>query len=202
MHDIAIALTVFALIVPAELPDKTMVATLVLATRFPAWPVMIGASAGFIVQAGIAVAAGSVVALLPARPVHAVTAVIFGVGAVLMLRPTESEAEEEEEVEAEIAAVPAEPSNLRVILTSFVVLFLAEWGDLTQLLTASLSAKYHAPLPVFIGSAAGLVTVAAVGVTFGKAMLRVVPMNWVRRIAAGAFGIVALITALQAAGVV
>jgi putative Ca2+/H+ antiporter (TMEM165/GDT1 family) len=196
-----VALTVFALIVPAELPDKTFVATLVLATRFRAAPVMIGAAAGFIVQAGIAVVAGSVVALLPSTLVHAVSAAIFAIGAVLMLRPTGSEAEEQREVESEIADVPGEPSNRRVILTSFLVLFLAEWGDLTQLLTASLSAKYHDPIAVFIGSSLGLITVAAIGVTGGKAMLRVIPMQWVRRIAAAAFAAVAVVTALQAADV-
>jgi putative Ca2+/H+ antiporter (TMEM165/GDT1 family) len=115
-----------------------------------------------------------------------------------MLRPTESPAEEEREVESEIADVPAEPSTRRIILTSFLVLFVAEWGDLTQLLTASLSAKYHQPFSVFIGSSLGLITVAGLGVTGGKAMLRVVPMQWVRRIAAAAFTAVAVVTALQA----
>jgi Ca2+/H+ antiporter, TMEM165/GDT1 family len=198
---LSVAATVFALIVPAELPDKTFVATLVLATRFRAAPVMVGAAIGFAAQAGIAVGAGSAVALLPSTPVHAVSAAIFALGAVLMLRPSEDPAKEEREVEAEIATVPAEPSTFRVILTSFVVLFLAEWGDLTQLLTASLSAKYHQPLSVFLGSSLGLIAVAGLGVTGGKALLRVVPMKWVRRIAALAFSVVAVITALQAAKV-
>jgi putative Ca2+/H+ antiporter (TMEM165/GDT1 family) len=199
---LSVAATVYALIVPAELPDKTFVATLVLATRFRAAPVMVGAAAGFVVQAGIAVGAGSAVALLPSTPVHAVSAAIFALGAVLMLRPLESAAEEQREVEAEIADVPSEPSATRIAMTSFLVLFLAEWGDLTQLLTASLSAKYHQPVSVFIGSSLGLITVAGLGVTGGKAMLRVVPMQWVRRIAAAAFGAVAVVTALQAANVI
>jgi Ca2+/H+ antiporter, TMEM165/GDT1 family len=194
--------TVFALIVPAELPDKTFIASLVLATRFRARPVLIGAALGFAVQCAIAVAAGSAVALLPARPVHAVSAAIFALGAVLMLRGNDDASDEEEqEVEAEIADLPAEPSTRRVILTSFIVLFVAEWGDLTQLLTASLSAKYHQPFAVFTGSWLGLVAVAGLAVTGGKAMLRVVPLTWVRRIAALAFGVVAIITALEAAGV-
>jgi putative Ca2+/H+ antiporter (TMEM165/GDT1 family) len=196
-----VAATVYALIVPAELPDKTFVATLVLATRFRAFPVFIGASLGFAVQAGIAVGAGSAVALLPATPVHAVTAAIFALGAALMLRPSQDTATEEREVQAEIADLPPGPSSLRVVLTSFVVLFLAEWGDLTQLLTASLSAKYHQPLSVFLGSSLGLITVGGLGVTGGKALLRVVPMGWVRRIAAVAFSAVAIVTALQAANV-
>lgn len=198
---LSVAATVFALIVPAELPDKTFVATLVLATRFRAVPVLVGAAGGFAVQAGIAVGAGRAVDLLPSTPVHAVSAAIFAIGAVLMLRPIESPAQEQREVEAEIADLPSAPSTRRVLVTSFLVLFLAEWGDLTQLLTASLSAKYHQPLSVFLGSWLGLVAVGALGVTGGKALLRVVPLVWVRRIAAIAFGAVAVVTALEAAGV-
>jgi putative Ca2+/H+ antiporter (TMEM165/GDT1 family) len=198
---VSVAATVFALIVPAELPDKTFVASLVLATRFRAVPVVIGAALAFAVQAAIAVAAGSAVSLLPATPVHAVTAAIFALGAVLMLRATADSAGEERAVEAEIADIPAAPSTRRVLLTSFVVLFIAEWGDLTQLLTASLSAKYHQPVSVFIGSWLGLVAVGILAVTGGKAMLRLIPLKWVQRIAALAFGVVAVITALEAAGV-
>jgi putative Ca2+/H+ antiporter (TMEM165/GDT1 family) len=199
---LSIALTVFVLIVPAELPDKTFIASLVLATRFRAGPVLIGAILGFAVQAAIAVAAGSAVSLLPATPVHAVSAAIFALGAVLMLRENQDPRTEQREVEAEIAEVPAEPSALRVAVTSFIVLFVAEWGDLTQLLTASLSAKYHQPLSVFAGSLGGLALVAVIAVIGGKTMLRVVPLHWVRRIAALAFAVVAVITALEAANVI
>lgn len=199
---IAVVATVFALMVPAELPDKTFVAVLVLSTRFRAMPVLIGSSLGFIVQALIAVAAGSAIAALPKTPVRAVSAAIFALGAVLMLRAIEDPAAEEREVDREIADVPAEPSDWRVIVTSFVVLFLAEWGDLTQLLTASLSAKYDDPVSVFLGSAAGLVTVAVIAVTSGRALMRILPLDWIRRIAATAFGIVAVLTALDAASVI
>lgn len=198
---LSVAATVFALMVPAELPDKTFIASLVLATRFRAGPVLIGAALAFAVQAGIAVGAGSAVALLPETPVHAVSAAIFALGAVLMLRSNEDPIVEEAEVEAEIAEVPAEPSTRRVILTSFIVLFVAEWGDLTQLLTASLSAKYHEPVSVFTGSLLGLIAVGALAVTGGKALLRVIPLQWVRRLAALAFGVVAIVTALEAANV-
>jgi putative Ca2+/H+ antiporter (TMEM165/GDT1 family) len=199
---IPVAATVFALIVPAELPDKTFVATLVMATKFRAMPVLVGAALGFSVQAGIAVAAGSAVALLPETPVKAVSAAIFALGAVLMLRTIENPEEEEQEVERELAAAPAEPSTWRVIGTSFLVLFVAEWGDLTQLLTASLSAKYNNPTAVFTGSFLGLMTVAGLAVSGGKALLRVMPLDWVRRAAAAGFAAVAVFTALEAARVV
>jgi putative Ca2+/H+ antiporter (TMEM165/GDT1 family) len=199
---IAVIATGFALIVPAELPDKTFVATLVLSTRYRAWPVFIGAALGLGVQALIAVAAGSAVAQLPKTPVHAVSAAIFAIGAVLMLRSVEDPEAEEREVDKELADAPAAPTMLRVVVTSFVVLFIAEWGDLTQLLTASLSAKYNDPFSVFLGSFAGLAAVAALAVTGGKALLRVLPMQWIRRLAAAAFAAVAVVTALDAAGLI
>jgi putative Ca2+/H+ antiporter (TMEM165/GDT1 family) len=199
---LAVIVTVFALIVPAELPDKTFVATLVLATRYRATPVFIGSALGLIVQALIAVAVGGAVAKLPKTPVHAVSAAIFALGAVLMIRSIEDPEAEEREVDREIEDTPAEPSTLRAITTTFVVLFLAEWGDLTQLLTASLAAKYDDPMSVFLGSALGLVAVAGVAVSGGKALMRVLPLVWIRRIAAVAFGVVAILTALEAGHVI
>jgi Ca2+/H+ antiporter, TMEM165/GDT1 family len=192
-----IAITVFALIFPAELPDKTFIATLVLSTRFKAWPVFFGSMAGFAVQSGIAVAVGGAVSLLPKVWVHGVSAAIFAIGAVLLLRDGGGDDEEETDV-AETA--PA-TSAWRAMLTSFLVLFVAEWGDLTQLLTASLAAKYHDPVSVFIGSWLALIAVAALAVTGGKALLRVLPLDWVRRVAGLAFAAVAVVTALEAADV-
>src|SRR5205085_755505 len=93
-----------ALIFPAELPDKTFVATLVLSTRYPGWPVFVGIAAAFVVQTTVAVAAGGLISLLPPRPVHAFTALMFAIGAVLMLRSKSEAAEEEREVTAELAA--------------------------------------------------------------------------------------------------
>lgn len=199
--DPLVVATAFILIVPAELPDKTFIASLVLATRFRALPVLIGATLGFAVQCAIAVAAGSVIALLPQTAVHSASAAVFALGAVLMLRADDNSAKEQQEVEAEVAEVASEPSNRRVILTTFVVLFVAEWGDLSQLLIASLSAKYHEPASVFLGALLGLTLVAGLAVTGGKALLRVIPLHWVRRIAAFAFAAVAVVTALEAAGV-
>jgi putative Ca2+/H+ antiporter (TMEM165/GDT1 family) len=199
---IAVLFTVFGLILPAELPDKTMVATLVLATRFPVMPVIIGTSLGFITQAAIAVAAGSLIAELPSTPVKAVSAAIFLLGAILTLRSSEDPAEEEREVAEEIEGTSPKAGTWRVIGISFLILFLAEWGDLTQLLTASLSAKYHDPGAVFLGSAGGLVTAGLIAATGGKALLRVLPMIWIRRIAATAFAVVAVLTGLEAADLI
>jgi putative Ca2+/H+ antiporter (TMEM165/GDT1 family) len=200
---ITVALTVFALILPAELPDKTMVATLVLSTRFPAFPVWLGVTAGFAVQSVVAVAAGDLVSLLPTDIVHGVTAAMFAIGAALMLRGSGGTdvAEEERELTADLAETPAVPSFRRAALTSFGVLFAAEWGDLSQILTANFAAKYGDPIAVFTGSWLALATVAAMAVLGGRALLRVVPLEWVRRLAALLFAAMAVVTGLEAAGV-
>lgn len=199
---LAVALTVFALILPAELPDKTMVATLVLSTRFPALPVWIGVTAGFAVQSAVAVAAGNLVSLLPTRLVHGVTAVMFAIGAYLLAREGNTDlAEEEREIEAELADEPPRPSFRRAAFTSFGVLFAAEWGDLSQILTANFAAKYGDPVAVFTGSWAALALVAGIAVLSGQALIRVVPLEWVRRLAATLFAGMAIVTGLEAAGV-
>jgi Ca2+/H+ antiporter, TMEM165/GDT1 family len=200
---ILVALTVFALILPAELPDKTMVATLVLATRFPPLPVWIGVTAGFAVQSAVAVAAGGLVSLLPDEVVHGVTAGMFALGAVLLLREKDADiAKEEREIAEELADEPPKPSFRRVALTSFGVLFAAEWGDLSQVLTANFAAKYGDPVAVFLGAFLALAAVAGVAVIFGRALIRVVPLVWVRRLAAALFTAMATVTALEAGHVI
>jgi putative Ca2+/H+ antiporter (TMEM165/GDT1 family) len=194
-----VALTVFAAIFPAELPDKTFVATLVLSTRFAPFPVWVGAASAFVVQTVVAVAAGGALALLPRQPVHAVAAGLFAVGAVAVLMSKESQVEEEKEVEEEIADMPAGPSFRRVAVTTFAVLFVAEWGDLSQLLTAAFAAKYRDVVSVGIGALLALWIVAALGAVGGRALLRVVPVAWLRRVAAAVFAAVAVATAIEAA---
>lgn len=196
---LVVLLTVFAAIFPAELPDKTFVATLVLSTRFAPLPVWIGASLAFLVQTVVAVAAGGAVALLPKQPVRAATAALFLIGAIALLRVNDEPAEEARDIEREIDDVPAEPSFARALWTTFGVLFAAEWGDLSQILTAGFAARYDDPISVGIGALAALVIVGGLGVIGGRALLRVIPVRWIRRIAALLFGALAVVTAIDAA---
>jgi Ca2+/H+ antiporter, TMEM165/GDT1 family len=200
--DLAAALTTFLLILPAELPDKTMVATLVLATRYRAPLVWIGVAAAFCVQCLVAVTAGGLLTLLPRRPVLAVTAGLFAVGAAVMLRHARHAAEEEaaEEREYEARVRPGQ-RGWRVSLLAFGVLFAAEWGDLSQLATAGLAARYREPLSVFLGAWAALALVALLAVLLGRTLLRVIPLAAVRLVAAGLFSLAAVLTAAEALGV-
>ncbi len=173
---LGLVLGVFALVFVAELPDKTMIATLIMGSRYRPVLVWIGATAAFAVHVTIAVLAGRLLALLPHRWVEIVTAVLFAGGAAYLLFVPETQREEKGSAEVERA-----PVGLRPIATAFVVIFVGEFGDLTQILTANLAAKYHDPWSVFVGAFAALASVAAVGAFGGRALLRVLPLTVIRR---------------------
>ena len=195
--DLAVVATVFGLVFVGELPDKTAVAGLVLGTRFPWRWAFAGIAAAFLTHVVIAVAAGSLLTLLPHRAVEAVVAVLFLLGAVLIWREG---LEVEDEEEAEVSAVPETAGFWRVASLGFGVIFLAEWGDLTQILTANLAAKYHDPLSVGLGAVLALWAVGLLAILGGKALLRVLPLKWITRIAAlvmVALGIFSLVEAVR-----
>ena len=176
----AVVLAVFPIIFLGELPDKTMFAALVLSTRGRPLTVWFGAAAAFAIHVVIAVTIGvALFHLLPHRVLAAVVAAMFLAGAALALREATKEEEEEEAlVEKEMA------SHRRVVVTAFVVIFLAEWGDLTQILTANLAAHYHAPLSVAVGSVLALWAVAGIAVVGGQGLLRFIEVRTLRIVTA------------------
>lgn len=173
---IGLVLGVFALVFVAELPDKTMIATLIMGSRYRPVLIWIGATAAFGVHVTIAVLAGRLLALLPHRWVEVVTAVLFAGGAAYLLLVPEKEQEEEGAEEVERA-----PGGLRPVATAFAVIFVGEFGDLTQILTANLAAKYHSPWSVWVGAFAALASVAALGAFGGRVLLRVLPLAVIRK---------------------
>ncbi|MGH9078547.1 MAG: TMEM165/GDT1 family protein [Acidimicrobiales bacterium] len=171
--------TVFALIFVAELPDKTMIATLIMGSRYRPFLVWLGATVAFGLHAALAVAVGQIIRLLPHRWIEAVTALLFAGGAAYLLLVPERTAEDEgaAEAQAETAGM-----GLKTISTAFAVILVGEFGDLTQILTANLAAKYHDPAAVFIGAFAALAAVAAVGAFGGRALLQWVPLAVIRKV--------------------
>jgi putative Ca2+/H+ antiporter (TMEM165/GDT1 family) len=166
-----------------ELPDKTMFANLVMATRGRPLQVWAGAAAAFTLHVAIAVALGEVlVAIAPRRVVDLVVGVLFLAGAVYSWRRPLGDDDEGE-------AKPA--SGAKVVLSAFVVIFLAEWGDLTQLLIAELAARYRAPLAVGAGSLAALLVVAALAVSSGRLLLRVLSVGAITKMTAAALVVLA-----------
>ena len=190
------ALVAFVAIVPVELPDKTFVATLVLSTRYRAVPVYVGVLAAFGVQCLIAVLAGALVSQLPKRPVALVAAALFAIGALVLLRSARrGESVAEDDYAEQITE--ARP-GWRAALTSFLVLFTAEWGDLSQLLTAGLVASGRPAVPVFVGSWAGLAVVSGLAILLGRWLLKRVRLSVVRYVAAGVCTLLAILTVVEA----
>ena len=192
--NVSIVLITFGLIFVAELPDKTMIATIVLSSRSRPLPVWIGAALAMVVNAAVAVLAGRLLELLPHRWVEAVVAALFAGGSLYLLLVRE-------EVETHVGEEEAEKvrSGRRIALGAFTVIVVAELGDLTQILTANLVARYHSPWSVFVGSASALVTVMGVGVIGGRVLLRVLPLATIRRVAGVVLAGFAIFSAVQAA---
>ncbi len=199
--DLTVALTALLLIVPVELPDKTFVATLVLATRYRPLLVWIGVGLAFLVQTVVAVTAGGLLARLPHRPVVAVAAVLFLVGGVVLLRGAGKADAAEAEAEAEFEDKVTPATGLRAVGASFGILFLAEWGDLSQLLTAGMVVRTKDPVSVLVGAWLGLLVVSGLGALLGRALLRRMRLGTIQRVGGGVCVLLAALSGLQALGV-
>lgn len=193
MDPVVIGLTFLAIFV-VELPDKTFLATLVLATKYRPILVWIGVSLAFLVQTTVAVLLGHAVSFLPEEVVQAAAGLMFLVGAVILIREGRSHQEaaaNDEEIETKAV------HGWRAILASFLVLFAAEWGDLSQLLTISLVAKYEEPVAVFIGALGALLLVSGLAVVAGRQLQRFVKLHVLHYIGAGVCLLLAAITAYE-----
>jgi putative Ca2+/H+ antiporter (TMEM165/GDT1 family) len=173
---VLIAAIVFGTVFAAELPDNSGLASLVLGTRYRAAGVFAGAFSAFAVHVVVAVTCGSVLGLLPHKVVQIVVAVVFLIGAVLVLRADDDD--DEAKLKADAAGFWS------VTVTSFVVILLAELGDLSDIMIANLAARYHDPVAVGIGSVLALWAVVTLAIIGGRGLQRILPMRWIARLAA------------------
>ena len=181
--DLKVFGTVFGVIFLAELPDKTAVAALLLATRYRAAPVFLGAALALMVQSIVAVAAGGFLSLLPARPVHIGAGLLLVVSAVVMWKRKSTETAEMENLPSE----KGKPTFLRTLVSTFSLIFVAEWGDMTQLGTAALAARYRSPVTVFTAATLALWSVAALAVLVGNSTRAFLNPDVTKRVAAVVF---------------
>jgi Ca2+/H+ antiporter, TMEM165/GDT1 family len=179
--NLTVALTSFLAVLPAELPDKTILACLILSSRYRPGFVFAGAAVAFVVQVTLAVAAGGAISLLPHQVVQALAAAAFLAGAVLVWRHSR---EEEGDDEEETGRDGVRDGFWPVAGTSFAVVFLAEFGDLTQFLTVSLAARYHDPIAVGAGATLALWVACGAAILVGWRVLKFIPVKWLTRIAA------------------
>jgi putative Ca2+/H+ antiporter (TMEM165/GDT1 family) len=190
------AVTSFLAVLPAELPDKTVLACLILSSRYRPGFVFTGAAAAFAAQVVLAVAAGGLISLLPHHVVEALAAAAFAVGAVLLWRHGGDNGDDADE---DVGRDGVRDGFWPVAAMSFAVVFLAEFGDLTQFMTVSLAARYHDPLAVGIGATLALWVAAGAAIVVGWRLLKVIPVKWLTRGAAIIMLILAATSAVAAA---
>jgi len=196
--DLAIFALTFGAIFIVELPDKTFIAALVLSTRYRPLAVWLGVGLAFGVQTLVAVTAGALATLLPDLLIRSVAFLIFLVGAIVLVRTAPGADAAEKEQEEEFAAKAAEPrSFVKAAVASFLVLFAAEWGDLSQLLTISFVTKYDDHLSVFAGAWAALLTVSGLAVLAGRVLLRYMRLSVLHYVGAAVCLVLAVVTLVE-----
>jgi putative Ca2+/H+ antiporter (TMEM165/GDT1 family) len=183
VFSLTVAAIVFGVIFLAELPDKTALAGLMLGTRYRASYVFCGVAAAFVVHVALAIAAGSVLTLLPHRWVQGVVGVLFLAGAAMLLLKHDDGDDAIRE--------PADQGFWRVAGSGFMLILVAEFGDLTQIMTANLAARYNDPIAVGLGAVLALWAVAGLGIVGGRALMKRVPLALITRIAAGVMVVLA-----------
>lgn len=183
-----LVLSTFGVVFVAELPDKTALASLILATRYPARQVVAGAWLAFLVQTAVAVAAGSMLQLLPTQPVRVAAGLSFLVFAVLALRRKQSDRQP-----------PKVRARMAPWIASFLVVFVAEWGDLTQLASATLVAMTGQPLSVAIGAIAALWLITVLAAVAGARLGRVLAPTLLSRASAALLAVVGVFVLASAA---
>lgn len=177
MISITVLGVVFGVVFLAELPDKTALAGLMLGTRYRASYVFAGVAAAFVVHVALAVAAGSVLTLLPHRLVQGIVGVLFLAGAAVLLLKKDDDGDED-------VKSPADQSFWKVAGSGFMLILVAEFGDLTQIMTANLAARYDDPLSVGLGAVLALWAVAGLGILGGRTLMKYVPLKLITKVAA------------------
>ncbi|MCX4693547.1 TMEM165/GDT1 family protein [Streptomyces sp. NBC_01408] len=190
MFSFSVTAIAFGVVFLAELPDKTALAGLMLGTRYRASYVFAGVAAAFAVHVALAIAAGSVLTLLPHRLVQAVVGILFLAGAAMLLLKKN---DEDEEVKP-----PADQSFWKVSGAGFMLILVAEFGDLTQIMTANLAARYDNPVSVGIGAVLALWAVAGIGILGGRTLMKYVPLRLITKIAAAVMAALAVFSLYEA----
>ncbi|MFI5985130.1 TMEM165/GDT1 family protein [Streptomyces sp. NPDC098789] len=190
MISFSILAIAFGVVFLAELPDKTALAGLMLGTRYRASYVFVGVAAAFAVHVALAIAAASVLTLLPHRLVQAVVGVLFLAGAAMLLLKKNEEDEEVKE--------PADQSFWKVSGAGFMLILVAEFGDLTQIMTANLAARYDDPVSVGIGAVLALWAVAGIGILGGRTLMKYIPLRLITKVAACVMAALAVFSLYEA----
>ena len=184
----SVALSTFALIALAEIGDKSQFVCVALAARHRHWPVILGAITAFLALNTLAVLFGAgVAAWVPERIMAGLVSLLFAAfGVHALYKQVDDESED-----------AVEMSDHGIFITALVLIFVAEFGDKTQIAVAGLAGSFD-PLPVWLGATAALAMVSILGVWAGRTVLQRLPLLWLHRISGGIFLLFAFLAAWRA----
>jgi putative Ca2+/H+ antiporter (TMEM165/GDT1 family) len=187
-ESLSISFSTFVLITLAEVGDKSQLVCMTLAARHRHWPVMLGAMTAFLILNALAVLFGAgVAAWIPERVTAGLVALLFGAyGIHALYKQDDGESED-----------VAEKSGHGIFLTTLLLIFVAEFGDKTQIAVAGLAGSLD-PLPVWLGASTALIMVSALGVWAGRTVLQRLSIHWLHRISGVVFLLFALLAAWRA----
>lgn len=178
----------FLLVFLAEIGDKSQLVCMTLAAKHRHWPVLLGAVTGFAVINLLAVLFGTVVASwIPAFWLALIVAGLFGFFGIQSLLMKDDLDDENAEL----------LSNKSVFITALLMIFIAEFGDKTQLAVAGLASTYHG-VPVWIGATLALLVTTALGVWVGQRLLKRLPLRLIQKFSGVLFLLLALVALYQA----
>ena len=144
--------------------DKLLYTTGVLASRYRTVPIMIGMAAAFMAKMGVAVLIGEAISKLPKLLVASITAISFIGVAITLWRKDDQYREERDKHKVHKAA-----------MISFAAIFFSEWGDVGQVTAATMAARYHVALIVWLGAVSAMVTKGSLAAFLGAGIRR-----WIR----------------------
>lgn len=156
---LTILLVTYGAVFAAEIVgDKLLYTTGVLATRYRTVPIMLGMIAAFMAKMAVAVLVGKAISTLPPLLVAGVTTLNFFAIAVTLWR------------KADKREVKKNYPDSRAAMVSFAAIFFSEWGDVGQITAATMSARFGAPMLVWVGAVAAMVTKGALAASIGGAL--------------------------------
>jgi len=190
--DIVLFFTAFSLIILAETGDKTQFSVITLAMHYPPIPVIVGSILAFAIVNGIAVVAGVfILMVLPVFWVKIGAAVLFLLFGGYTLYDLKRHEEEEKE-----RGVESDQKN--GFISSFSLIFLMEFGDKTQIATASFVAGYGHPVLIFSAVLLGLSLLTVLEVKLGAILSKKVEPERMKVIATAIFILFGIITLIEA----
>jgi len=179
----------FILVFLAEFGDKSQLVCMTLAAKHRPWPVLLGAATAFAVLNLLAVVFGAVVASwVPEFWLALIVAGLFGFFGVQSLLINDNDLEKND---TEVR------SSHSLFITALLMIFVAEFGDKTQLAVAGLASTYHG-LPVWVGATLALLVTTALGIIVGQRLLKRLPLRLIHKFSGVLFLLLALVALYQA----